>query len=84
MFNQGLEEILDEFGIPHDVPAEQLLPVLFIVRAFRKRIPLTFDSTGLHYQHGVDSQLDEIYAEAVRRNSAPNYDFMDMKRIYRL
>lgn len=82
MFNQGLEEILDEFGIPHDVPAEQLLPVLFIVRAFRKRIPLSFDSTGLHYQQGVDPQLDEIYAEAVRRNSAPNYDFMDMKRIY--
>ena len=82
MFNQHLEEILDEFGIPHDVPAEQLLPVLFVVRAFRKKIPLEFDDSGVHYTQGIDSQLDEIYSEAVRRNSNPDYDFSDMKSIY--
>lgn len=82
MRNKELEEVLNEFGIKHDVPVEDLLPVLFIIRAYRKGIKLEFESTGMHYQRGIDSELDELYDEATRKNSKRDYNFSDMSRVY--
>ena len=82
MLNNELESFLDYYEIPHDRPAGDMLPVLFVFRAIRNKIPLSFDESGMHYDQGQDKQLDRIYAEARRKHTDPGYDFSDMKDIY--